>query len=306
VARGARIAAFANNLGVRLRAARRLGIARSLVRLCRLAGVVDTRWLRRWDLLHDERIRRPQRMREFLERYQAQAAAAGCPPVSFAGRRVLEIGCGPLGGWAPLAVFHGAAAYVGADPGIDPQLLHGDAFARAYLRPVFDDLSLGGGQAADFQAFLAAYAARAAFIAGPIEALAEADRFDLVLSNSCLEHIGDFDSFARALVHRLAPGARMLHLVDFSNHRDKEAPFARIYEQPPAAYHRRYGAHINLLRAPDVARALSRHGLPTRWIPVDRRPEALTAVAVDRWWSERYDEATLALRTALLVEAGET
>jgi SAM-dependent methyltransferase len=301
---GVRIATFANNLGVRLRAARRFGAARSLVRLCRMTGLLDTRWLRRWDLLHDERIRRPERMQEFFERYQSRAVAAGWPPFSFAGLRVLEVGCGPLGGWGPLAVFRGATAYVGADPGIDPDLLHGRAFARAYLRPVFDDLAKGGGSAR-FDAFSAAYAARAAFIAGPIQALAETDRFDLVLSNSCLEHIDDFDAFARALVCRLAPGGRMLHLVDFSNHRDKEAPFARLYELPPAAYHRRYGKHINLLRAPDLAQAFSRQGLATRWIAIDRRPEAVAAVVrLDPWWTERYDSETLALRTALLVEAG--
>lgn len=295
------VRSFAGNLRVRARAARRMGLARAGVRALRKTGILDRRWLRRWELLHDPRISRPQWTREFLDRYEA-LAGPGCAwlPLRFAGRRVLEIGCGPFGGWGPLAVFRGAAAYVGADPALDPALLFEDRLAAAYLAPLFADLA-GHAEGGDATAAMESFRARARYLAAPIEALDDERRFDLVLSNSCLEHIDDFAGFVPQLVRRLAPGARMLHLVDFSNHRDKEAPFAAVYEMPPDAYHHRFGRHINLLRAPDMQAALEGEGLRVRWVAVDARPEALDGLGMDRWWTARYSREMLALRAALLL-----
>lgn len=294
---------FLANLGARLSAARRLGPARSLVKAARRIPGLDVPALRRWDVLHDPRIGRPGRMREFLDRYEALAARAGWAPLDFAGARVLEIGCGPLGGWGPLAVYRGAAVYMGCDPAVDAAILRSRRFADVYLGPVFADLAAHGPGAgfADAAGFAAAWRERSDYVADGVEALPEAARFDVVLSNSCLEHIQPFAPFVAALAPRLASGARMLHLVDFSNHRDKASPFRPLYDMPPAAYRRRYGPHINLLRPPEMIETFARHGLEVACLPLETRPDRLPQIDIDPAWTERFDLPTLAVRAAVLV-----
>ena len=294
------------NIGARLAAARRLGLARTLVKAARRTRVLDVAPLRRWDVLHDVRIDRPERMREFLQRYEALAAtAAGWVALDFRDQRVLEIGCGPLGGWGPLAIFRGAAAYVGCDPAADPDLLGSRRFADAYLRRVFDDLAAhdSSGAGHDLATFLAGLRERAAYRAERIEALPPDARFDIVLSNSCLEHIEPFPPFVAALVRRLAAGARMLHLVDFSNHRDKASPFHPLYELSPDAYRRRYGPHINLLRPPEIIDAFASHGVAVRCLPLDERLDLVRAADIDPAWTRHIDIPTLAIRAAVLIAA---
>jgi hypothetical protein len=94
-----------------------------------------------------------------------------------------------------------------------------------------------------------------------------------------------------------------MHLVNFGNHRDRDAPFSTIYEMPPAVYRRRYGRHINLQRPPDVARAFVTAGIGAEMVVVDSQPDKLDALEIDPWWEDRYDRATLAIRTALFVNS---
>ena len=41
-------------------------------------------------------------------------------PLNFEGKRVVEIGCGPLAGFGPLAIFLGARSFESAEPEWDP------------------------------------------------------------------------------------------------------------------------------------------------------------------------------------------
>jgi hypothetical protein len=96
--------------------------------------------------------------------------------------------------------------------------------------------------------------------------------------------------------------ARQVHLVNFSNHTDKAAPFAGLYETAPDRYRARFGGHINLLRPPDVLAAFTAAGFAARLVPEDVRPELLPPEGrLHPWWAERYDRATLAVRTALVL-----
>lgn len=297
---------FFANLGPRLKAAQRLGPRRALVKACLKTGVLNVPRLRRWDILHDEAARNPKRMRTFLERYEALAATLpDWPPLRFKDRRVLEVGCGPLGGWGPLALYRGAASYVGCDPALDPGLFGTRAFLDEHLAWVVDDMAANMPNDADWagdrEAFVEAFRARCVYRAATVEALDPDARFDIVLSNSCLEHIVPFAPFAAALAARLAPGARMLHLVDFSNHRSKERPFRPLYDMAPEDYLERYGPHINLMRPPDILAAFAEHGVAARCVPLDVRADLIHMAAIHPAWRERYDAATLAVRAAVIV-----
>ena len=92
----------------------------------------------------------------------------------------------------------------------------------------------------------------AAPIAGPV---------DIVLSQSCLEHVFPLEATIEKLAAIQTPQTRFLHLVDFGNHYPTGNPFDGLYEQPPDDYIARRGKAINLQRAPDVLEPVraSRH-----------------------------------------------
>ena len=61
------------------------------------------------ELLSSSKHARGIRFAELLLRQEAVVRRAmGWEPLDFAGKRVVEVGCGPLGGYGPLAIFCGA------------------------------------------------------------------------------------------------------------------------------------------------------------------------------------------------------
>ena len=96
-----------------------------------------------------------------------------------------------------------------------------------------------------------------------------------------------------------ADNARHMHLVNFGNHRSREAPFATIYEMPPDQYRLKYGTHINLLRASDVFAASTSAGLGLAMTIVDRPVEKAEAVDLHPYWRDNYEMDDLVVRTAL-------
>jgi len=48
-------------------------------------------------------------------------------PLEFEGARVVEIGCGPLAGYGPLAIFCGASSFASAEPEWDADLFFSPA-----------------------------------------------------------------------------------------------------------------------------------------------------------------------------------
>lgn len=101
----------------------------------------------------------------------------------YAGRRVLDIGCGPRGSleWADMA-----ARRVGLDPLADVyrRELGADAHAMEYLN--------GGAEAID----------------------APDDAFDIVTSITSLDHVDDIEASAREILRVLAPGGTFLIMTD--------------------------------------------------------------------------------------------
>jgi len=297
-----------HNLPDRLRAMRSVGVERTLIKVARRTGMLDTPAMARRDLVADPGFRRPERMREFLARYEAVAATLGAAwtPLDFAGKRVLEVGCGPLGGWGPLAVFCGARGYRGVDPAWRDDVFWHTSVLPRLLAGVHADLSANMPAATDapaLDAFVAAVRARCSFFPGRIEDLAEAEPFDIVMSNSALEHIPAFESFATALAAVCGPATAHLHMVNFSNHRSKAEPFAKLYELSRADYTRTFGPHINLLRYPDMIRIFAAQGIALSFLPVDDDPRRLDGLAIEPSWRACYAPEILAVRTGLLLRS---
>ena len=130
-------------------------------------------------------------------------------------------------------------------------------------------------------------------------------RADIVVSNSCLEHIGDLLKSLRRLKNLSAPNARHMHLVNFGNHRSRLSPFKTIYEMSPDSYRLKYGGHINLLRASEVYNFFSEVGVGMDVLPVDVSLEKFESVTLHEYWRENFEPEDLAIRTALFISKEE-
>src|SRR4051812_43825205 len=139
-------------------------------------------------------------------------------PLDFAERRVVEIGCGPLAGFGPLAIFCGAQAFESAEPEWDPALFASEVVAERYLRNFHADLVALFGPRMDFTGFRRALVERIIVHRSGFEAAPIHGGVDIVLSQSCLEHVFPLDATIDKLAAIQSPQTRFLHLVDFGNH----------------------------------------------------------------------------------------
>ena len=77
------------------------------------------------DTLRSPKQMRPQRPYDSLSRYEAiLARVAGWVPLEFRDRNIVEIGCGPLLGFGPIAIFLGCRSFTAIDPGLDIAVVH--------------------------------------------------------------------------------------------------------------------------------------------------------------------------------------
>lgn len=257
------------------------------------------RW-RTADLLASAKHSRGARYADFLLRYQAiLRRQLGWAELDFAGRRVVEIGCGPLAGFAPMAVFLGCARYESAEPEFDPALLADPAIVEGYLRPLHDDLSGLYGPCMEFDDFVARLRARVAIHSTRFDTAPIAPGADIVLSNSCLEHIVPLAPAIAKLAAIQTPATRFIHAVDFGNHYPTRNPFDGLYEDTPERYIARRGPAINLLRAPDIAEAFAEHGIAARLVPYRSARHGYRG-RIGEWWRERYDDDALFCHLALV------
>ena len=256
------------------------------------------------ELMSSPKHARGIRFAELLARQEAIAAQhQAWQPLDFEGRRVVEIGCGPLAGFGPLAIFRGAASFESAEPEWNPALLRDPGVVDTYLRVFHADLVSLYGPRMDFATFRDALDERLSIHRCGFEAAPIDGTVDIVLSQSVLEHVFPLDDTVAKLAAIQSPQTRFLHLVDFGNHYPTASPFDGLYVQPPEAYIRQRGKAINLLRAPDIAARFAAHGIAATLIPtrklLDREPEK-----VSEWWREQYDDDALFTQLALVASCG--
>jgi hypothetical protein len=255
------------------------------------------------ELMSSPKHARGIRFAELLARQEAIAARhLAWDPLDFEGRRVVEIGCGPLAGFGPLAIFRGAASFESAEPEWDPALLRDPGVVDTYLRVFHADLVALYGPRMDFATFRDALDARLSiyrcgFEAAPIEGVV-----DIVLSQSVLEHVFPLDDTVAKLAAIQTPQTRFLHLVDFGNHYPTASPFDGLYDQLPEAYIRQRGKAINLLRAPDIAEIFTAHGVAATLIPTRKLLDHASG-QIGGWWRERYDDDALFTQLALVASS---
>jgi hypothetical protein len=243
---------------------------------------------------------RPAHFIDRWERYRRVLRNSGFSGESgglqFAGTTVLELGSGPLLGWAPLALFLGASRYYVTEPNAtfdsaaDPAL-------RPYWVRYFDELVANYGALMTFDEFMVRLKSARR---GTLKEF-ETCTIDIILSNSVLEHIAcnDLTGVLEELSRLSCPAVRYLHAVDFGPH-GAVRQFGDIYAVARDADLSR--GLINLLKPTEIRRRLSEHGFSGntctyKRIPVDRKK-------IHPYW-RRFSEDDLECGVALFVGASQ-
>ncbi len=255
------------------------------------------------DLLNSVKHRHGIRFAEFLLRQEAVLTREiGWKPLDFEDARVVEVGCGPLAGYGPLAIFRGASSFESAEPEWDPDLFASDEISQRYLYTLHADLTALYGPRMEFEAFRRKLKEKIQVYRGGFETAPINGAADIILSQSCLEHVFPLDETVSRLAELQSERTRFLHLVDFGNHYLTPNPFDGLYEEPPEAYIARRGKAINMARMNDVDKLFASHGIAARVVPTRVVPDTYRG-AIHPWWRERYDDAALFTQLALVASA---
>jgi hypothetical protein len=301
----------AMNLGAIGNFAHRLKLVRELpprlvyAKIAKRLPWSDRRAVRVAEIVHSPKDLKPDRLFGFFRTQEALLQERiAWQPIDFIGRNVIEIGPGPLAGCGPMAIFRGAAQVYGVDPDWIEGVFDDPAVEEAYLRPHHAALAEAFGPLMDYDTFRGRLTDGLKIEAVGLEQASPGFKADVVMSNSCLEHIDGLDASLRALATLSAPDARFMHLVNFGNHRNRESPFETIYEMRPAEYRVKFGGHINLLRASDMQGSFVGAEIDTKMIVVDQPTDKVEAIRLHPYWREHYEMDDLAVRTALFVGPG--
>ena len=131
------------------------------------------------------------------------------------------------------------------------------------------------------------------------EKFTSSGKADIVISQSCLEHVFPIEDTIDKLAEIQTAATRFLHLVDFGNHYPTGNPLDGLYEQPRDDYIARCGKAMNLLRAPDIDALFRSRNIPARVVP-SRNVKETYRGRIHPWWRERYDDAALFTQLALV------
>jgi hypothetical protein len=267
----------------------------------RMPGLRSGRAWTAEELLSSPKHSRGIRFAELLMRQEAvvRRHVPGWLPPEFENKRVVEVGCGPLGGFGPLVIFCGAASFESAEPEWDPALFFSEPVAEKYMRVFHADLSALYGPRMTFCEFKALLRERMHVDVGGFETSSIRGPVDVVLSQSVLEHVFPLEATLSKLAAIQGPATRFLHLVDFGNHYPTENPFEGLYDQPAAAYIARRGKAINCLRVSDIADIFSSAGIDAHVIPSRVMVDGYRG-AIHPWWRERYAEPALFTQLAIV------
>lgn len=241
-----------------------------------------------------------------LERYQHVVARrmGGYPKIEFENNRILEIGSGPLLGWGPVAVFQGCTAYYCVDPQFSEEVISAESIRDRYFLPLYHQLQAYYGSDQSFASFIRAVRERIHPLSETLESsdLRDAGPFDVVLSNSALEHVQSTDRFFGELSELVGAHTRQFHAVDFGNHKPTGNPFEGLYTAPKDE--RTAGRRsdlINMLRPSEVAELFATRGIRVEVIPYIVWEQSNLGGQVHPYWLE-YSPADLFTKVAFFVD----
>ena len=168
--------------------------------------------------------------------------------IEFKHKKVLENGSGLNFGWLPLAISKDCKKYTIIEPLANKNFLKSSKnnfyFELFYKQIV--SLSKYSKTYSDFKAEIKKKSE--CFI--NIEEIDQDNKFDIILSNSVLEHITDLEFFLKNLSNLCHKDTIHMHCVDFGNHLSSNDVFNKIYNEKP--FSKKNVKGINFLRPIDI------------------------------------------------------
>lgn len=221
-------------------------------------------------------------------------------PVDFDGKRVLEIGSGPLLGVGPIAVYLGSTEYICVEPNLQPEVLQSDVVQTRFFLPFFQQLDALFDRGISFDEFLDRLHSMIVIDTLPIEDCTRtSEPVDVVFSNGVLQHIGDLDRAMDTIQQLSHASTRQFHVVNFTDHvSPPDDPFHEIYRLDPMEYFE-HDSLLNLKRPSEINDMFREAGIPVIMVPyiADQLADSGTMAA---YWS-RFDTPDLAVQIAFFV-----
>ena len=212
----------------------------------------------------------------------------------FENKRVAEIGCGPLLGLGPLAIFCGAKSFAYLEPSFQKEVLTSPIMEERYFFPVHQELVANFGPRMSYANFIKSLRTCEIFDFVPRQT-------DLVISNSVLEHVhvDEIKLLLEKIASSASDQAMFMHAVDFGCHGVKGAPntFGDMYQLNERPDISKWG--INGLRVRDLMEELEL----SNWDTVDKviyRKSEFNPERVNNYWN-KYTQEELSSRVVLFV-----
>jgi SAM-dependent methyltransferase len=169
----------------------------------------------------------------------------------FAGKSVVELGCGPVLGIGPVALFKGAEKFWYREPDLLRDVLESARIKERYFVPMYEELVSNYGRLATFDQWYSRLIETTAPLPDDADQLV-----DITLSNSVLEHIPDSElsEILKELYRASRPGGGFSHTVDFGPHGGR---LSDVYLKD----RRVKPHHLNLLRKSEMEHRIKTSGL---------------------------------------------
>ena len=269
----------------------------------RKLGLVSTDRFDLEEIMASPKEMRHSRMLDYQCRYNylLHEKLSDWHPLAFEKKSILEIGSGATMGWAPVAVFQGCESYVCCEPMFNEDIRNDKRF-HLYLEKMHRDLLCPMfGPRLSFDQFLKRMDNCVQVERQVYHAMDYSGSYDLILSNSVLEHVFPLDATLNRMWDESLSGCRYLHDVDFGNHAPTKFPFENIYDTAIEIAKRSHEGNINLFRARDVQEKFLEVGFGSQFVPVVRVKLGDYENKIHCDWTDRYEEEELNIKTALFV-----
>jgi hypothetical protein len=210
------------------------------------------------------------------ERYWRIIEASGPAPdrtaFDFEGKNVFELGCGPILGWGPMAIFLGANEYFYDEPAARPEVARSEIMRERYFRLFHRELAANYGPRMEFQEFHEKCMNRCRPLS--LSDAGWAGEIDLFLSNSVLEHVpaDQLEALISQLVEMSSAAGHYFHAVDFGPH-GQVSEFDDLYRKSRVEISE--NELINLLKPSEISSAIKLAGsgcdiVPYKILPVEQ------------------------------------
>jgi len=206
-------------------------------------------------------------------------------------KKILEIGGGNFWGLMPFFAKHNAYSHTNIDIIIDDKIINSEFVWNKFINKISAYVSEDNIK--KINSFN---------INCKIEDLHHKELFDSVVSISCLEHIYDIESFFLSVKKHTKHNSTHLHLVNFTNHLNKNEPFKYMYTEDDKTFLKKYNTNINLLRLNDYKEILNKYNFIYKIITIEK--QSVEEMKINSFWTEKYTLDELSIKSAIIIING--